>query len=66
LRIQQPAVGEQRNYPVDDISNKTNNVDAPAMAVPGQETMACEEGEGMGNNTTSFAIIVSGGGNGPI
>jgi hypothetical protein len=36
------------------------------MAMPGRETTACEEGEGMGNDATSFAIIVIGGGNGLI
>jgi hypothetical protein len=28
--------------------------------------MACEEGEGMGNDAMSFAIIIVGGGNGSI
>jgi hypothetical protein len=28
--------------------------------------MACEEWEGMSNNSTSFAIILGGGGNGSI
>ena len=36
------------------------------MAAPGQEMTAYEEGEGMDNNATSFAIIGGGGGNGPI
>jgi hypothetical protein len=43
-----------------------DDVDAPAMATPGRETMACEKGEGMGNNATSFAVIVGGRGNGSI
>jgi hypothetical protein len=34
------------------------------MAVPGQETMTCEEGEGMGNEARSFAIGSGGGGGG--
>jgi hypothetical protein len=33
------------------------------MAGPGRETMACEEGEGMGNDATSFAVIVLSGSN---
>jgi hypothetical protein len=36
------------------------------MAAPGQEMTAYEEGEGMGNKATSFAIIGGGGGDGPI
>ncbi len=36
------------------------------MAASGQEMVACEEGEGMGNNTMSFAVIVIGGGDGSI
>jgi hypothetical protein len=36
------------------------------MAAPGQETMACEEGEGMGIDATSFAAIIIGGGDGSI
>jgi hypothetical protein len=33
----QPAVGEQCNYHVNEVPNKTNNIDAPAMAMLGQE-----------------------------
>ncbi len=33
------------------------------MAAPGQKTMACEDGEGIGNDTRSFAIILISGGN---
>ncbi len=33
------------------------------MAAPGQEMMACEKGEGMGNDATLFAVIVIVGGN---
>jgi hypothetical protein len=36
------------------------------MAAPGQETTACEEEEGMGNNAMSFALIVIVIGNGSI
>ncbi len=36
------------------------------MAVPGQETAACEEGEEMDNDATSFDIVIGGGGNGSI
>jgi hypothetical protein len=36
------------------------------MAAPGQEMTACEEGEGMGNNAMSFAVVVVGGGDGSI
>jgi hypothetical protein len=36
------------------------------MAALGQETMVCEEGEGMDIKATSFAIIISDGGNGSI
>ncbi len=65
-RTWQPSVGEQFNYFADDILDKINDVDVPAMAVPGRETMACEEGEGMGNDGTSFAVVVGGGGDGSI
>jgi hypothetical protein len=36
------------------------------MAVPVQERTACEEGEGRGNDGTSFAIVIGGGSNGSI
>jgi hypothetical protein len=36
------------------------------MAVLGQETAACEKGERMGNNATSFVIVVVGGSDGLI
>jgi hypothetical protein len=36
------------------------------MAAPGQETTTFEEGERMGNDGTSFAVIVGGSGNGLI
>jgi hypothetical protein len=32
------------------------------MVAPGQEMMACEKGEGMGNYEMSFAIVVGGSG----
>jgi hypothetical protein len=32
------------------------------MAAPGRETEVCEEGEKMGNNRTSFAVVVGGSG----
>ncbi len=51
------------DYCDDDVPDKTGNVDAPAMAGPGRETMACEEGEGMGNGAMSFAIVISSGSN---
>jgi hypothetical protein len=57
---------DRRNYRVDDVLDEINNVDAPAMAAPGQEMMACEEGEGMRSNTMSFAIVVVGCSNGLI
>jgi hypothetical protein len=56
-------VGEQRNYCVDDIPDKINNVDALAMATPEQETIACEKRVGMGNDTMSFASVVVNDGN---
>jgi hypothetical protein len=62
-RTWQPAIGKRCNYCVDDVPKNTNNVDAPSMAVPGQETTACEEGEGMGNNAMSFAGIICSGSN---
>jgi hypothetical protein len=36
------------------------------MAAPGRETTACEEGEGMGNNGASFAVVVGGSSEGLI
>jgi hypothetical protein len=36
------------------------------MAAPGQETTASEEGEDMGNNGTSFTIVLGVGGKGLI
>ncbi len=59
-------VGERHDYCVNDNHNETNNIDIPAMAELGQETMACEEGERMGNNKTSFAIVIGSSGNGLI
>jgi hypothetical protein len=60
------VVGKRRNYCVNDNHNETNNIDTLAMATPGQETMACEEGERTVNNTMSFAIVIDSGGNGLI
>ncbi len=66
MRTEQPAISNQHNYCVDDIPDKTNDIDAPAIAMPGEDTTECEEGGGMGNDAKSFAIVVGGGSNGSI
>ncbi len=60
------TISEECNYCVDDFSEEINYDEAPTMAAPGQEMTACEEGDEMGNNATSFANILVGGNNGSI